>query len=257
MSDAAAVVVLAPTPERARQLGPLTALFFIIAFYCIQHATGYVVGLVGGWVFLEAAIRNRADLPSLAEMQRALIMPAAILAELAAGGTVFVATRRLLGSRLSSLGWCRAKRDAVAPAALVGAALALFYLRVLHPMWWRSSAHYTGPVTSVVERGGWPRHLWVLLVVLLAPPVEEFVFRGMMYGGLRRVLSPFSAGAIVTAAFLFGHRSEIRFHGSAAASLVLLGIATLATRTRTRSLVPSIVLHTAYNSIIAISLYAA
>ncbi|MDW7709218.1 MAG: CPBP family intramembrane glutamic endopeptidase [Deferrisomatales bacterium] len=52
-----------------------------------------------------------------------------------------------------------------------------------------------------------PGELAALLVVGagVAPLFEELVFRGILYGGLRRRLSPFGAGAVATGAFAAAH----------------------------------------------------
>jgi membrane protease YdiL (CAAX protease family) len=50
------------------------------------------------------------------------------------------------------------------------------------------------------QRAGW--QVCTGLVVLLAPLTEELVFRGFLYGGMRRVVAPRTA--LVLSAFLFG-----------------------------------------------------
>ncbi len=91
------------------------------------------------------------------------------------------------------------------------------------------------------------RILLALLVVCVAPFVEELVFRGVLLSGLA---SRMPVGwAIVLSALIFGcvHLPDFGFAWYPVPALVLLGIASAWLRLRTRSLWPSITLHAANN----------
>lgn len=94
------------------------------------------------------------------------------------------------------------------------------------------------------------RILLALLVVCVAPFVEELVFRGVLLSGL---VSRMPVGwAIVLSALIFGcvHLPDFGFAWYPVPALVLLGIASAWLRIRTRSLWPSITLH-ATNNLVA------
>lgn len=94
------------------------------------------------------------------------------------------------------------------------------------------------------------RILLALLVVCVAPFVEELVFRGVLLSGLA---SRMPVGwAIVLSALIFGcvHLPDFGFAWYPVPALVLLGIASAWLRIRTRSLWPSITLH-ATNNLVA------
>jgi sodium transport system permease protein len=102
---------------------------------------------------------------------------------------------------------------------------------------------------SVLESAG--NSIWLadagplalFFVLALSPGVcEELFFRGALLSGLRRGLSP--GRVVLWQALLFGaaHASVYRFLPSAAVGALLAAVAL-----RTRSVVPAILLHVAYD----------
>ncbi|HEY9110271.1 MAG TPA: CPBP family intramembrane glutamic endopeptidase [Rhodanobacteraceae bacterium] len=91
------------------------------------------------------------------------------------------------------------------------------------------------------------RILLAVLVVCVAPFVEELVFRGVLLSGLA---SRMRVGwAILVSAIVFGcvHLPDFGFAWYPVPALVLLGLVLAWLRVRTRSLWPSITLHAANN----------
>ena len=83
----------------------------------------------------------------------------------------------------------------------------------------------------------------VLLVVVAAPVLEELLFRGLLYGTLRRAVGPVPAAAVSALAFAAIHGLWIH-----AAVLFLLGYALARVYERTGSLWSAIALHATYNA---------
>ena len=52
---------------------------------------------------------------------------------------------------------------------------------------------------------GWPRIAWILLAVALAPWIEEFVFRGVLWGSLASRCGAICASGIVAVVFTAAH----------------------------------------------------
>jgi membrane protease YdiL (CAAX protease family) len=91
------------------------------------------------------------------------------------------------------------------------------------------------------------RLLLAVLVVCVAPFVEELVFRGVLLSGLA---SRMPVGwAMLGSAIVFGcvHLPDFRFAWYPVPALVILGLVSAWLRVRTRSLWPSIMLHAANN----------
>ncbi len=97
--------------------------------------------------------------------------------------------------------------------------------------------------------GGGPRVAGVHLAALsavgagIAPVFEEFLFRGVLYGGLRRRLGPVAATALVTAVFAAGHLATTRVPWTQAVG----GILFCAAYERSGSLWAPVILHAAGN----------
>jgi ABC-2 type transport system permease protein len=122
--------------------------------------------------------------------------------------------------------------------AACGAALYLHVLTLV-PSWetWKE----TSVVPSLLL--GETNHLWLYgLFVISAPLCEEFIFRGLIYRGLRRTLHP--AVAIVASAALFA-----LVHPAISVVPVFgLGLATAFCFERTGLLLAPIIVHMTYNT---------
>jgi membrane protease YdiL (CAAX protease family) len=91
--------------------------------------------------------------------------------------------------------------------------------------------------------------LFVLVVVVFAPVVEELYFRGMLLGALERHLGAVPAVAVTAFVFALAH-----FEGPEFPALFVFGIITGTLRVRTGRLAPSVLAHVGFNAWTAIVL---
>ncbi len=84
-------------------------------------------------------------------------------------------------------------------------------------------------------------HWLFLLAVVAAPLCEEFIFRGLVFGGLRRSMG--MAPAIVMSAALFA----IVHPPVSMAPVFVLGLVTAYAYERSRSLLAPVLVHAVYN----------
>jgi membrane protease YdiL (CAAX protease family) len=161
-------------------------------------------------------------------------------------GATFLFWRRGLTDLRGSLGltWGEGPRVALArglswaAAAVVVAVLSVLALR--HSPWLQTWSG-GGAATPSVER---PLD-WLILLSLTclgAPVVEELLFRGMIYRGLRESLSPRASACWVAGVFAAIHPAP------AFIPLFLLSLFAAASFERSRSLVAPILVHVAYNT---------
>jgi ABC-2 type transport system permease protein len=161
-------------------------------------------------------------------------------------GASFMFWRRGLHDLRGSLGLTWGGRSRVAlqralrwavPAAVVAvvSALALRYWP-----WLQSSSNGAAAVPSVVQPLDWL--ILLSLTCFGAPVVEELLFRGMIYRGLRESLSP-----RVSACFAAGVFAAIH-PGTAFIPLFLLSLFAAASFERSRSLLSPMLVHLAYNA---------
>jgi uncharacterized protein len=91
--------------------------------------------------------------------------------------------------------------------------------------------------------------LFVAVVVVMAPLVEELYFRGMLLGALERTMGPAAAVAVTAFVFALAH-----FQGPQFPALFLFGAIAGALRVRSDRLAPSVAAHMGFNAWTAIVL---
>ncbi|MGC9318748.1 MAG: CPBP family intramembrane glutamic endopeptidase, partial [Armatimonadota bacterium] len=87
--------------------------------------------------------------------------------------------------------------------------------------------------------------IFFVLVCIMAPVFEELIFRGYVYGGLRRVLS--SRHAIIIGGALF---AAVHLNAEAFAVIGLIGVLLCYLYERTRSLLPGMIAHGVHNGMV-------
>jgi len=130
--------------------------------------------------------------------------------------------------------WLQAVRVAAAPCALA-CAVALAYLYALR--YW----HVDIPAGTLLPGG----RLWLIaLAVVAAPLCEEFIFRGLIYGGLRRSLPVWQAVAASAAIFAVVHPPISML------PVFVVGLCTAWTYERSKTLLAPMLVHAVYNAVI-------
>ena len=95
----------------------------------------------------------------------------------------------------------------------------------------------------------------VIAIALLLPPVEELYYRGFIFVVLRKYAGSGLSVAVVSVWFTLVHVFQLAGDWIAIPVILVLAIATTLVRSRSASLLPSIVLHWTYNlALIVISL---
>jgi len=101
-------------------------------------------------------------------------------------------------------------------------------------------------------------YLAVISIAVIAPVVEEIVFRGFIYGGLRQRWGVTVSILVSSLGFALAHSLSVG--GSIlllGPSLFLAGVALAFVYERSRSLLPGIVLHASFNLIAVIAIFVA
>jgi len=240
--------VTAPAPPRGLTAG--RALLITLAFYVLQLLVGVVSGLAA--IVYQVTAGNGVTQRGVEEATRVVAIPAALGGLLAGGAGVWWLARRSLRAPVEtdpfrSIGWSASSRGSLIGAAVFGACVALCYLFVLIPLGPSTVGRTFGPLTLALHAGGWTRHLLALTAVLVAPMVEELVFRGVLFSGLSRSLGTVAAAVVVTLVFVVSHAFEARTYWPAWLAITLMASAAMFLRIRYGSLAPSVAVHTSYN----------
>lgn len=97
------------------------------------------------------------------------------------------------------------------------------------------------------------RVVWLLLALVLAPPVEEVVFRGGLLAGFRSRLGRTASFLWTTVLFSLLHLTETLSYWPALIAIPVLAWLLAELRDRTGSLWPPMLAHFAYNAVLAIT----
>ncbi len=96
---------------------------------------------------------------------------------------------------------------------------------------------------------------WAVMFVVLFPVVEEVLFRGVFFTGFSQSWGGSAAGVITTLAFVALHMPKVLEYWPALLAVTLVGALTVLVRIRTKSLVPGMALHCAYNGVLVSSAF--
>jgi hypothetical protein len=209
------------------------------------------------WMFVSVAFELAVS-QFVPAAQATLLWVLSLAAAYLAAGIVAIAwfalsTRPDLVS-LRQLGWRR-----VGPLAALGAGIA-GYLAAMFPVYVVLAVinHFVGapapssPVVSIMmsASGAAPRAVLIVLVVVAAPLVEETIFRGVLYGGLRRRMR-FGGAALISALIFSGAHAQL----VAFLPIAVLGLILAYVYERTGSLWASAVTHAVFNAASVLALY--
>ena len=98
------------------------------------------------------------------------------------------------------------------------------------------------------------RYTIAVLAVLSAPFVEEFVYRGVLYGALHKLIGPVWASVAVLGLFTFIHVPQYWPNIGVIGAIGVLSVALTIIRAYTGRLLPCIVIHLVFNGITSIIL---
>lgn len=146
---------------------------------------------------------------------------------------------------LSTLHFTRTENMAVGRLIAAGAFLAISVLLV--------SSFFPTPSDSPLEKLLTTTPSIVMFVVFgiaAAPILEEIIFRGFLFTALMDLFGWRVAVAITSVLFAGLHLSQLRGNWPAVIVIFLVGFVLTLVRYRTDSLIPSVIMHTAYNAMI-------
>lgn len=235
------------------------AIVIFVVFFIAQEVIAFGFGVVVG--FYMAVLQGITDSVEIAEAMEPFNLSIGIIGLFFSALIVFRMTRKTFSvstnsGGLATIGWQRSSVQQISTAVLTGCVVALFYLFVLVPTYPVPESQHWGPLTTAASLGGWPRIQWAFLALFLAPPIEEFVFRGVLFSGLSKSLGSHASAVIVTVLFMLVHTAEALTYWPAWVGIGMLAVATILIRIRTKSLLPAVAAHAGYNLVLVISVFS-
>jgi len=232
---------------------PQARLPFVVPWTVIDVAE--IVALLTLGVVVAAIAADLVRTSIGAEGARPLARPLLLAAQycIVAAIALAVVLRRvgLHSSRpLRSVGLC-----AVRPLRLIGFGVGGYAVFIALMFLFAAAAKGlvgdVGPLSSAAENllasghRPWDLVIFAVLVCVIAPIVEETIFRGYVYAGIRRFLSPRQAMVVGGVLFAIVHLSI-----EALLVITLIGIALCYLYEHSRSLLPGIIAHGLHNGLV-------
>jgi membrane protease YdiL (CAAX protease family) len=257
MTDPLATPDRAPPPPEpsSPELTASRALLILVMYFVVQVIVTALVMIpfmasYGTQAPQDAHIAERA--------KNAAILPATLIALPLSGLAVFWLTRRALpgplrGGSLASIGWTRTKPEYALICGGIGLGLSVLLVFIVIPLAPPRPDESLGPLMFLAQSGPAGRVGVAIMALLVAPPVEEFLFRGVLLRGFTRSWGVPIAVVAVSALFLALHLLQTTYW-PAVVGISLLSVATVTLRLKTGSLGPGLAFHMAYNLVPALAM---
>lgn len=228
--------------------------FLVFGVYVLSQIFAGLVGIAA-----YALLYGMDSMNALDQLDPILILMSGTAIFVLGGPAILLVTRaispgRTLREAVAPLGWIKASPAALAGAAVLGVGTALFMgygIEWVFP----TGEPVQGPLLQAALAPGWQRILFVLLAVVLAPVVEEFLFRGVMFSGMARSWGTWPAAIVVTLLFGFLHIFDVGGYYPALIMVTVAGLGMVLLRMKTGSILPSIAMHCAFNGVQVLMLY--
>jgi membrane protease YdiL (CAAX protease family) len=192
-----------------------------------------------------------------AQLTRTITGPATVLACIGGGVAMFLASRSRIRQQLSDTSptgaaWVLGSFKDIAKGVGVGALTGCCYCALAMAIQRRDDGATLGPIATMAATPGLLQLLWLFLALVLAPLIEEPLFRGVLYGGYRNSFGPVRAAVLTTSIFLLLHITEMIHFLPSMLGVLGLAIAALWIRLRSSAIGPAVAVHFGYNAVLAI-----
>ena len=236
-------------PQPPRPLGAARAFLILTAFVLVQFAVAVVVAILITAYYV-TAIPDPRQLS--ARVQAVAFVPGYLLGTAIGAAAALRLVRRSLPGPLASgalkpLGWVGAPRGVIIGTAGLGLLVALLIAYPITAYFPLHPGQSLGPLAQAGATPGLTRMGWAFVAIVVAPPVEEFLYRGVLLHGFSNTWNPRVAAIVVSVLFIAIHILETRSYWPALIGIALLAGATVAIRLVTKALGPAIAFHVGYN----------
>jgi len=231
-----------------------TAFSAMIAFFLTQMAGFFLVGLAAGIYAASTGVPD-GDVEALETVIGPFILYSMLPVFLISGLPVLTITRARAADVLNDgspqgVGWRNSTAPAILAGLFIGAVFAFSCLLLYSTIFKQIEPGEGGAIAQLANTGPVAQISLALMVVLVAPVVEEGLFRGVMLAGFTRSFGLTAAVFLTSGLFTAAHLPELLRYPPA--TLGIGGLALLATwlRIQTESLFPAMAVHAGYNGLL-------
>lgn len=247
METAAPTGVITPEPK----FGPLQGLWLVGGYLLASFLGAVLVGMAWGMAIgIKAGEHGAAPVmpkPGVDLLAGSLLAGVLLAAAWGIAYPLNVAKPLLRLGDAHGIAWRRSANQGYLVAvgfAIVLVAVVWGLARLIPP----DVSKLTGPLERLMLSHGWPRVVAIVSALVIAPPVEEFVFRGAFFASLARRWGVLAATLVTTLVFTLFHAADKIHYWPGFVDVALLSFAAIFLRLRYRSLWPAIGLHFFYNA---------
>lgn len=239
---------------RARSLNAWHALWLVLGYVVAQFLGSVLAGMVWGFgQGFEAALEGTRTITHSKPGLEVLAWSVAVGLALGAAWAAYFGGRYAGGALRSpepdGVAWRRAAFRGYAVAVLLAVLLMLLAI-LLERMYPPDFTRLTGPAEQLARSSGLPYAVFLVCVVFIAPPAEEYIFRGVAFAAVTRSFGVPAAALLTTLAFVLLHYADKIHYWPGFLLVGALGLAAVGLRLRYQSLWPGIALHCCYNGMV-------
>jgi membrane protease YdiL (CAAX protease family) len=157
----------------------------------------------------------------------------------------------------TGIAWCPAPRRAYAAACLLAVAIIALVIGMYHLVPPDMARLQNLPMAKLFSLSGPALLLPILIATLVAPVLEEIIFRGIGFAGLAARFGTVWAAIVSVLLFVAVHAPQKIYYLPGFLDVGLVALAAVLLRLRYRSIRPGILLHILYNggSMLAVGLF--
>jgi membrane protease YdiL (CAAX protease family) len=232
--------------------------------FALYIAAQLVIGVLAGFALgIGYALRggDSADSEAIVELTRNAEGTIGVVAAILGGlGFVLFVRARHRGAQGAAfrraIGLTRTSLRQVVAGAGSGIAIGVLYISLCVSLWPPALDITPGPTTQMAMSSGPQQQTWMLFALIGSPPIEEFVFRGVLLASILASWGSAWAAILTTGLFVGMHYSEFMAYWPAALGLTALSFAATVLRMRSGSLGPAVSAHLGYNLVMVVVAYA-
>lgn len=228
-----------------------TAFLAFATFFMAQFVVGIFVG-IGAAIVALATLDLKPDEDAFLEFVMRATLYSIVPISIISGYAVLMLTRWLArdvmtDGEITGVGWVKSSPIRCLAGAVLGAIIycsTIFLIGALFPDLEPESG---GPIEAMAKQGGVMLILLIVAVVIFAPLIEEFLFRGVMLAGFTRSFGFPVAVFFCTSLFVLVHLDAIIRYTPGVIPLTGLALGAVFVRVKFKSVWPAIAAHFGYN----------
>jgi len=236
-------------------MNAVKALIIFFLYYIVQFLTGLLAGVLISLFFIFVSGHRPDDqefVSFIGRLDPYILLSSSIVSAIFLLMLVRHYSSHLIKERsVKGIALSTGKKHEIISAFLAGIVIALVYAVATNIIFPPDPNTKFGPITEMAFSNNASRTIWLIIALILAPPVEEFLFRGVLFSGFTVSFGIYVSAFLTTAIFVLVHISEYINYPPALTGILAIALFTVFMRIRTRALGPCIAAHFGYNLFIA------